>query len=71
MILSMQICRKHRLAPTAAPSLREFVPVLVRKILIGNKKRNRHLADSLLVDLVETKGIEPSTSRMRTERSPS
>lgn len=47
------------------------MPVLVRKILIGNKKRNRHLADSLLVDLVETKGIEPSTSRMRTERSPS
>ena len=35
------------------------------------QKRNRQTADSSRVEMVETKGIEPSTSRMRTERSPS
>ena len=40
------------------------------KAASGHKKKQ---ADGLLCMfiLVETKGIEPSTSRMRTERSPS
>ena len=39
--------------------------------LIYNTKKESAKADSSLVEMVETKGIEPSTSRMRTERSPS
>ena len=39
--------------------------------LIYNTKKEPAKADPSLVEMVETKGIEPSTSRMRTERSPS
>ncbi len=58
----------HHLETTALQHAAQQVEV---DIMVGDDQDARHQRESTPVEMVERKGIEPSTSALRTQRSPS